>query len=277
MMRNIRLALPGLIAIALAAVVMMMFSCPVDAQGPAEQRFGLVVGNGEYQNGGALPTAANDAGLIAQTLQAAGFDVMGARDLDGDTLRQTFRDFVEKVSAAGPNAVAFVYLAGHGVQFEGENYYVPVDARIERDLDVPLQALRLSDYVRPLGALKAKAVVVTLDAARENQFARLGNPLAGGLALMEPWQGMLYAFNAAPGTIAPTGQPPYGAYAEALAEMIRDGGLPLDQVFERVRLRVHEKTSGAEVPWHASQIKAPFVFFEREGDAPRWFIHGVFA
>jgi hypothetical protein len=68
----------------------------------AEKRIALVVGNANYSSG-ALPTPANDAGLIAQTLQAAGFDVVGVRDLDQDSLRRTFRDFIAKVSAAGPN------------------------------------------------------------------------------------------------------------------------------------------------------------------------------
>src|SRR5262249_50399562 len=61
---------------------------------------------------------------------------------------------------------------------------------------------------------------------------------------------------------------PYGAYAQALAEMMRDGGLPLTEVFDRVRLRVNDVTKGTEVPWHASRIQAPFLFFERAPDAP---------
>lgn len=77
----------------------------------AEKRIALVVGNANYQ-AGALPTPANDAGLIAQTLQAAGFDVVGVRDLDQDSLRRTIRDFIAKASASGPDTVAFVYLSG---------------------------------------------------------------------------------------------------------------------------------------------------------------------
>src|SRR5213593_3600228 len=104
----------------------------------AEKRIALVVGNAAYQ-AGVLATPANDAGLIAQTLQAAGFDVVGARDLDQDSLRRAFRDFVDKAQAAGPNTVAFVYLSGYGLQLEGENYFVPVDAKIVRDSDVASQ------------------------------------------------------------------------------------------------------------------------------------------
>ena len=79
----------------------------------AEKRVALVVGNANYSSG-ALATPANDAGLIAQTLQAAGFDVVGVRDLDQDSLRRTFRDFIAKASAAGPDTVAFIYLSGYG-------------------------------------------------------------------------------------------------------------------------------------------------------------------
>ncbi|ABE61813.1 peptidase C14, caspase catalytic subunit p20 [Nitrobacter hamburgensis X14] len=254
-----------LACIALALIALTSLS-PTNAQ-QAEKRVALVIGNAAYQSE-ALPTTANDAGLIAQTLQAAGFDVVGARDLDQDTLRRTFREFLDKVSASGPDTVAFIYLGGYGVQLEGENYFVPVDAKLARDTDVPLETLRLSDYIRPLAALKIKAGIVVLDAARANPFSGSDQPLASGLALVEPEPHMLIAFNAAPGTAAPQEKGPYGAYAQALAEMIRTGGLPLADVFDRTRLRVNEMTKGGEVPWSASKIEAPFMFFDRAPDAP---------
>src|SRR6476661_7534138 len=254
--------------ILLALIIGLMSSLwlPAGAQ-EQEKRLALVIGNGTYE-AGALQTAANDAGLVAQTLQAAGFDVIGARDLDGETLRKSFRDFIQKVQGAGPNTVAFVYLAGYGVQLTGENYFVPMDAKIARDTDVPVEGIRLSDYMRQLSALPLKANVIVLDAARANPFAKEGQPLAGGLALVEPDAKMLVAFNAAPGTVAPEGAPPYGAYAQALAEMIRAGGLSLPEAFDRVRLRVSDMTKGAQLPWDAQKIDAPFVFFERKPDAP---------
>src|SRR5215469_13438428 len=95
------------------------------AQQPQEKRVALVVGDGAYAKS-PLATAANDAGLIAQTLQAAGFDVIGARDLDADSLRKSFRDFLQKAQADPANTVALVYLAGYGVQLSGENYFIPV-------------------------------------------------------------------------------------------------------------------------------------------------------
>ena len=248
------------------AITTLVFASATSAQ-QTEKRIALVIGNGAYQ-AEALPTSANDAGLIAQTLQAAGFDVVGARDLDQDTLRRTFRDFLDKASAAGPDTIAFVYLSGYGVQLEGENYFVPVDAKITHDTDVSVEAIRMSDYTRPLAALKLKANIIVLDAARAHPFAKSGQPLASGLTLMEPDKGMLVAFNAAPGTVAPQEKGPYSAYAQALAEMIRTGGLPAGQVFDQVRLRVNEVTKGGEVPWNASKIDVPFVFFDRGPDAP---------
>ncbi len=232
-----------------------------------EKRIAIVIGNATYR-AGPLNTAANDAGLIAQTLEAAGFDVVGARDLDQDTLRRAFRDFVDKAQASGPDTVVFIYLGGYGLQLEGENYFVPVDARIARDADIVAQAIRISDYTRPLAALGLRTSIVVLDAARPHPFASSGAQLAGGLALVEPEPGMLVAFNAAPDTVAPDGQGPYGPYAQALAEMMREGGVPIAEVFERVRLRVNEISRGAQVPWHASRVQQPYVFFESTSDAP---------
>jgi uncharacterized caspase-like protein len=107
-----------------------------------------------------------------------------------------------------------------------------------------------------------------LDAARRQPFIEGGQPIASGLALVEPPERMLIAFNAAPGTVALEEQGPYGAYAQSLAEMIRTGGLPLPEVFNRLRLRVNETTKGAQVPWDAEKVDAQFMFFDRAPDAP---------
>jgi hypothetical protein len=79
---------------------------------------------------------------------------------------------------------------------------------------------------------------------------------------------MLVAFNTAPGSVAPIENGPYGAFAQALAEMIGTGGLGLDDVFARLRLRVNETTGGVAVPWYASKIAQPFLLTEATPDAP---------
>ena len=255
-----------------AVLVFAAATVPVQAQTPRppqgqQSRIALVIGNGNYQ-GSPLATAANDAGLIAQTLQAAGFDVVGARDLDGETLRQTFRDFIQKAQKAGPDTVAMIYLAGYGLQLAGENYFVPVDASMARDTDIPVEGLRIGDYIRQLSSLPLKANIVVVDAAYNHPFAKEGQPLAGGLALIEPEPKGLIAFNAAPGTIAPNPTGNYGPYAQALAEMIRTGGISLPEVFNRTKLRVNDVTKGAQVPWDAQKLEGDFVFFDRAPDAP---------
>jgi uncharacterized caspase-like protein len=193
---------------------------------------------------------------------------MGARDLDENLLRQTFRDFVERVRKAGPDTVAAVYFAGYGLQLDGENYLVPTDADIAQASDVPLRALRLSEQTQALAALHLKTTFMIFDVARASPFVLSGQPPASGLAWVEPETNMLIAFNAAPGTVSPDYGNSYGPYAKALAEMIREGSLTPANVFERVRLRVNELTKGAQVPWNTSKPETHFMFFERGAGAP---------
>ncbi|MCI4680516.1 caspase family protein [Rhodoblastus acidophilus] len=232
-----------------------------------EKRIALVIGEGGYA-ASALATAPNDAGLVAQTLQAAGFDVVGARDLDTQGLREALREFVGKAQNSGPDTVAMLYFAGYGLQSGGENYLAGVDAHIATAADVAINAVRVSDFLQPLAALPLKARIVVLDAARKNPFAASGQPLAGGLALMQPDDGTLIALNAAPGTIGPEEPGPFGVYAKALVEMIKAGGAPVNDMFDRVRMRVSEATQGAQIPWSASRVALPFMFFDHTAEAP---------
>ena len=201
-------------------------------------------------------------------MQAAGFDVVGARDLDGQSLRTAFRDFLDKASAAGPDMQAFVYLAGRGVQYNGDNYFVPVDAQINRDADVPIDALRISDFAHALAQTPGKARIIVLDAARANPYASQGSPLAPGLALVDPEPGELIAFNAAPGTLAGDEQGPYGVYGKTLAGAMRQGGVDVEEVFDQTRVTVNQLTQGALLPWSASKLTEPYYIFERAADAP---------
>src|SRR5579863_70700 len=224
-------------------------------QSSPNPRIALVIGEAAYPDH-PLATTANDAGLIAQTLQAAGFDVVGARDLDEKSLRQALRDFLDKSNAAGPDGVDFVYLSGRALQYAGDNYFVPVDAQIARDVDVPIEAVKISDFTHALAAVAGRAHVVVIDGARANNYAP-ETPLAPGLSLVDAEKGELVAFNAAPGTVSPDEQGPYGAYGKDLAGALRQGGVPLEDIFTQVRLQVNQDTAGAVVPWNASNLGAP--------------------
>ena len=258
-----RRTLAALVALLAAALLSLAGSAQQAAQNP---RIALVIGNATYRDA-ALATTANDAGLIAQTLQAAGFDVVGARDLDGQSLRTAFRDFLDKASAAGPDMQAFVYLAGRGVQYDGDNYFVPVDAQINRDADVPIDALRISDFAHALAQTPGRARIIVLDAARANPYASQGSPLAPGLALVDPEPGELIAFNAAPGTLAGDEQGPYGVFGKTLAGAMRHGGVDVVEVFDQTRVTVNQLTQGALLPWSASKLTEPYYIFERAADA----------
>jgi uncharacterized caspase-like protein len=252
--------------VAIVALAALGASAQQEAQNP-NPRIALVIGNATYKDQ-ALATTVNDAGLVAQTLQAAGFDVVGARDLDQKSLQTAFRDFLDKATAAGPDMQAFVYLAGRGVQYNGDNFFVPVDAQINRDADVPIDALRISDFAHALAQTPGKARLIVLDAARANPYASQGAPLAPGLALVEPEPGELIAFNAAPGTLAGDEQGPYGVYAKTLAGAMRQGGVSVENVFDQVRVTVNQLTKGALIPWSASKLGEPYYIFERAADAP---------
>ena len=253
---------------AAVAALVCAAAFPAAAQNPpSNPRVALVVGEETYRDQ-ALATTANDAGLVAQTLQAAGFDVVGARDLDGQSLRTALRDFLDKAAAAGPDLQAFVYLAGRGIQYNGDNYFVPVDAEIRRDADAPIEAVRVSDFVHALATLPGRARIVVLDAARANPYAAQGAPLAPGLALVDPEPGVLIALNAAPGTFAGDEQGPYGVFGKTLAGAMRQGGVDVAEVFDQTRILVNQETQGALLPWSASKLDGPYFIFERAAGAP---------
>jgi uncharacterized caspase-like protein len=250
---------------AAAAVVLCLgLAAPAAAQSP-EPRLALVLGNTEYV-GATAATAANDAGLVAEALRQAGFDVTGAANVDADSLRVAIEDFTAKVGSQGQGGVAFVYFAGRGVQYAGDNYFLPVGAQIASDADIPRFGARISDLTRALSALQLRARIVVLDAARATPMFS-GVQIAGGLQFVEADRGSLIAFNAAPGTIAPEEPAPYGTYARAFVELMHEGGVPIEEVFVRTRLRVNEISRGAMIPWHSSKLDQRVVFFEAAADA----------
>ena len=183
-------------------------------------------------------------------------------------MRRVFRDFLDKVQAAGPDAIALVYYTGYAVPFEGENYLIPADARLARDSDIPIEAVRLFDLMRPLADAPALAKIVILDAARPLPFRIQGGRLARGLSAIKSAPGMLVAFSAAPGEIAEDGPGPYGAYATAIAEMVREPGLDLDTMFARIRVRTHEATNGQQTPWEVSQLNQVVMLVPGAPSAP---------
>lgn len=241
---------------ALAVGMLAMLWAGSPAQSQSQPRIALVIGNANYAKG-ALKTPLVDGGLIAETLNSAGFEIVEGADVGQGDLRRIFRDFLAKVEAAGPDAIAFVYFSGYGLSFEGENFLAPVDVKLDRESDIPLDAVRLNDLMRPLAAMPGRAKVVVMDAARQHPFAMADARLATGLVAIEPSPGMLISYSSAPGTVAEDGQDAYGPFAVAISEMMREPGLDLDAAFTRIRIRTHQTTQGRQTPWHVSALGAP--------------------
>jgi uncharacterized caspase-like protein len=246
---------------------LMMSLCPVRAAEPGPQtRLALVIGEAHYKVA-PLATPANDAGLVAEALKEAGFAVTEGTDLDGADLRKALHDFVGKADQAGPNAVIFVYLAGRGMQYAGQNYFVPVDGFVQREADVPLAAVRLSDYFDKIAAAPAAARIFVLDGARILHFATEGSPFASGLGIETAAANSVYAFNETPDVVSPDEPGPYGIYAQALVEMLRQG-FSIPEVFVAARLRANDLSNGIIVPWNEGQLAAPFALYTRDKKAP---------
>lgn len=242
------------LSIAALAALLFVLAAPASAQ----QRIALVIGNAAYPKG-PLQHSLADGGLIAEALSSIGFEIVEGADVNSNDMRRLFGEFLQKVNAAGPGAIAFIYYNGYAIQFEGDNYLIPVDAQLNRDSEIPIQGIRLFDLLRPLADSPAAAKIVVLDAARPLPFRIQGGQLAPGLAPLESAPNMLVAFSSAPGTVTEDGPGPYGAYATAIAEMVREPGLDIDTMFARIRLRTNESTQGAQTPWEVSQMQQVVV------------------
>jgi uncharacterized caspase-like protein len=222
-------------------------------------RVALVIGNAAYEEG-PLKTSLNDAGLVAEALNSVGFEVLTGADLDQTEMRIAFRDFISKVELAGSDVEAFVYFSGYGVDYDGENYLLPISARLKQIGDIPIEAVRVADFVRPLSGTLAAAKIIAIDAARKLPFPLRGGRVAPGLAASDPQPRVLLGLSSEPGTIAEEGHGSYGPYAMAIAEMLIDPAQELDPaqkyeaIFTRIRKRTYGGSDGSQIPWHVSAL-----------------------
>ncbi|MGY3549502.1 hypothetical protein ACVWZ4_004868 [Bradyrhizobium sp. USDA 4472] len=232
---------------------------PTTLQGP-EQRVALVIGNSNYQNAPQLANPDNDAQSMAQFLNSAGFEVISATDLGQSDMLRVVQDFSAKVSARGPNTVAMVYYAGHGVQLAGENYLVPVDAKVSKPTELVNDSVRLVDVMSTLETIPSRMRIVILDACRNNPFPGV-NDAGRGLAIVDAPNGSIVGYSTAPGAEALDGTNGHSPYTQAFLNIAREPNVPIEPLFKRVRLAVNQTTSGAQVPWESSSLTSDFTFF----------------
>ena len=218
----------------------------------ADGRVALVVGNSTYAHIGRLPNPENDAIDMAAALQRLGFDVTTEFDVDRVSLTEALRAFTRRSAGAD---VSLVFYAGHGIEMDGVNYLVPVDARLERDTDVRFEAIELDDV---LAATEGAGLrVVILDACRNNPLARsmqrttarrsVSRGSFGDLDESLLGDETLVAYAAAAGTTAADGTGRNSPYTSALLAYLEQP-LELSAVFRQVRARVLEATEGEQRP-----------------------------
>lgn len=219
----------------------------------AEKRVALVIGNSSYDKVARLGNPANDAALVAETLKAAGFDNVDLRrDLKIADMRRALRDFVDK---AGDADVAVVYYAGHGIEVDGANYLIPVDAVLERDRDIYDEALSLERVLVAVEPAK-KLRLVILDACRDSPFSRsmkrtlASRAIGRGLAKVEPTSpNTLIAFASKAGSTASDGDGKNSPFTAALVNHVTKPGLDLRKAFGYVRDDVLKSTGNRQEPY----------------------------
>jgi len=254
-----RIAMPAALAI-FVALIAGAPSLAQDNTAPPQNRIALVIGNSNYQSVTVLPNPANDAKAVSDFLTGAGFEVIKADDLTRDGMRRAVLDFAAKVAEKGVAAVALVYYAGHGLQIDGENFLVPVDAKIARESDVPLQALRLADVMNMLSDAPAKTRIVILDACRNNPFSDIKQVTGRGLAIVDAPTGSIVSYATAPGMTALDGSGDHSPFTAAFVETAKEPGLLIEQALKKVRLAVHKATDGQQTPWESSSLTVNFAF-----------------
>lgn len=223
----------------------------------AEPRHALVIGNASYAHA-PLPNPVNDAQAVAAALRKAGFTVDLKLNASQRQLQDAVTSFGDRLKAGG---AGLFYFAGHGVQIKGRNFLMPVGADIKREDEVPYKAVDVQMVLDKMDTAKNRVNVVILDACRDNPFARSTRSSSGGLGSMDAPIGSLVAFATAPGSVASDGKGDNGLYTQHLLANLEKPGLPIEEVFKRVRLGVRLDSNGQQIPWENTSLEGDFYFF----------------
>ena len=239
-----------------AAILPFLFSVGL-AAAQTEQRVALVIGNANYLTVGKLKNPSNDAAAMAEMLRRAGFDVIEREDVTRRSMIQAARTFAEHLS---PGGVGMFFYAGHGIQAQGVNYLVPVDAVLAVEDDLKYEAFDLQDILNKLADARVRLSLVVLDACRDNPFARSFRSTTHGLAQIDPPRGTIIAYSTAPGKVAADGDGNNSIYTSELLKAMSEPGRKLQDVFDRVTDAVEKRTNNAQTPWTNSSFRGDFYF-----------------
>jgi len=230
-----------------------------------EKRFALVIGNSNYSKSiGALKNPVNDASDFAEALKSMNFDVTLVTDASYGKIRVEMMKFREKLNNGNRDeTVGLFYYAGHGLQYENENYIVPVDAEIQYEDDIsrfcfPIQKMVLSQ----METTNSRMNIVILDACRNNPFPVLHRSIGenAGLGEMKKARGAFIAYATSPGSVASDGNGRNGLYTQELIKAINKPNRTIEQVFKEVRANVLRQSGEKQNPWENSNIIGDFYF-----------------
>jgi uncharacterized caspase-like protein len=227
------------------------------------KRVALVIGNGAYRNVPALLNPPNDAGDIAAALKRLGFTVTLIPNASFDQMRRSLIALGH--DAAGADMAA-VYFAGHGMEINGDNWLIPVDAELKRDTDAANEAINLQSVMSQVSDTTSLGLVI-LDACRNNPFtARMNRSLArralstGGLGRIEPVGNVLVAYAARDGTTARDGDQRNSPFASALLHNIETPGVEVTFMFRNVRDDVMEATRNEQQPFVYGSLSRKAIY-----------------
>jgi uncharacterized caspase-like protein len=223
-----------------------------------KNKIALVIGNSNYQNA-PLKNPMNDAVEFSKELRALGFEVLNYNNVSRKTFREAIHEFGDKLREN--KGIGLFYYAGHGLQSEGVNYLVPVDAIIEKDYDIQDECIRADFVLRMMETNANPMNIIILDACRNNPFTRSSRSVGQGLAQPESApSGSIIAFATAPGKTASDGDSANGLYTQELIKAMRKPGLSIEQIFKEVRINVAKLSNDQQVPWENSSLMGDFYF-----------------
>jgi len=237
-----------------------------DRAASSGRRVAMVIGNSNYASAGPLVNPKNDARAVAAILRRLGFaDVMELHDLDQTAMTRALRDFGDRAAAA---EWAVVFYSGHGIEVNGTNYLIPVDAQLERDTHVGDETISL-DRVQAKVDAASKFGLVILDACRVNPFmARMARSAGAtrsvgrGLAGIEPEGNVLVAYAAKHGTVASDGSGQNSPFTEALLAHIEEPNLEISILFRKVRDEVRMRTQRRQDPFVYGSLGSELLYFK---------------
>jgi tetratricopeptide (TPR) repeat protein len=226
-----------------------------------ERRIALVIGNGAYGSEGNLRNPTNDATDMAEALRRLKFDVILIKNADKKQMEESLEKFYHQLKLGH---VGLLYYAGHGIQSDdGNNYLIPVGARINRSSDIPFEAIPLGKIVGAMEGLGDRINIVMIDACRDNPYSRGWRSRSmRGLAPFQlgNGEGTFISFATTSGDVADDGNGRNSPYTAGVLQHIQVPNVPIGTMFENVRKTVYESTNRKQRPREDNSLIGTFIF-----------------